>query len=321
MKVSSSTAPAPAPSGKSSLVMGRIERIINPPIADELHLSDTATVNAQFWLGQFPWRQTAGWSLLAALLAAGLFWQPMDVAWRDLVLLWLLVDPIWGGIWRLAAGRTELLPLHGQAWSNEFWLPYLRRGSPAAQLLGDDGPASLPLLFRVALPTVLIAVLIASALGVTALWMTGLVVLFGVVGWIITRQLNRPPALLQSIVMVGMPWLLTLNLLGVPVGAGAGGQTGALQLALVLLWIIQTWGGMRTICYVDDWLGIGLMAIAQIGIGVLLVVAQAPLWLAVLVILWLPTWLAVYQRQSLRRQRIWWLLAMLVSALAIGQAI
>jgi hypothetical protein len=37
-----------------------------------------------------------------------------------------------------------------------------------------------------------------------------------------------------------------------------------------------------------------------------------------LVTLWLPTWLTVYQRGSLARHRFWWLLAMLVSALAVG---
>jgi len=319
MKVSSSTPPERAQPADSRPVARQIERIITPQIANGLHLSDTATVNAQFWLGQFPWRQTAGWSLVAAVLAAGLLWRPADVTWRDLVLLWLLVDPIWGAIWRMAAGRTESLPLLGRTWANQFWLPYLRKGSPAAQLLGGDGSASLPLLFRIALPSVLIAGLTASALGITALWMTGVVIVLGVAGWIIMRQVHRPPILLHSIVMVGLPWLLALNFFGVSVDVGD--QSGMLQLALVAFWVIHTWGGARTIHYVDDWLGIGLMAIAQLGIGVLLVVAQTPLWLAVLALLWLPTWLSVYQRQPLRRQRIWWLLAMLMSALAMGQTI
>lgn len=303
------------PATRPSALRREIERMITPNIARDLYLGDAATVNVQFWIGQFPWRLTSGWSLLAALLASGLVWRPLDLAWRDLVLLWLLVDPMWGALWRLAGGRGEQLRLHGRTWATEVWLPYLRRGSPAAQLLGGDGPASLPLLFRVALPGVLVALLTASALGLTALWMTGTVTLLSAIGWIMVRQLHRPPALLHSLVMVGLPWLLTLSL------TGAVDSDGNVQLTLAALWTLHAWGGARAICYADDWPGLALLAVAQIGIGVALVVAQSPLWLAALVILWLPTWLAVYQRRSLRRQRIWWLAAMLVSALALGQTL
>ena len=87
------------------------QRTLNPPLVDDLHTGDSATVNAQFWLDRLPLRITAGWSMLAALLATGLLWRPPTIAWSSLVLLWLLVDPIWGSIWRLAAGRTESLTL------------------------------------------------------------------------------------------------------------------------------------------------------------------------------------------------------------------
>ena len=41
-------------------------------------------------------------------------------------LLFLLVDPLWSGIWRLAAGRAEILPLHETNEQPSITLPYLR---------------------------------------------------------------------------------------------------------------------------------------------------------------------------------------------------
>ena len=304
-------------SGWRRLVAGT-RRVIAPPVANDLRLSSTATVNAHFWLGQFPLRITAGWTVVAAFLALGAPWRLWDLAWRDVVLLWLLADPIWGSLWRLAAGRMELPVQRSRSWVNDFWLPYLRPGSPAAQLLGEDGPASLPLLFRVALPGALVALVVASALGQTAIWMTLAVMVITVVGWISVRLFNRPPVLLHSLIVVALPWLLTLSLFGTSFGVDGVDAQPAAFLALAGLWTLHLWGGERAICFVDDWLGLALMGAAQIGIGALLVVIQAPLWLAVLLALWLPTWLTVYQRGTLTRHRFWWLLAMLVSALAVG---
>jgi hypothetical protein len=318
MKASSPPAQKIAEPSTWQRLIARTRRAIAPPVVHDLHLSSAATVNAHFWLSQFPWRITAGWSVAAALLAAGALWRPWDLAWRDVVLLWLLADPIWGSLWRLAAGRMELPAQRGRSWANDLWLPYLRPGSPAAQLLGGDGPASLPLLFRVALPGALVALVVASALGRTAVWMTATVMAITVVGWISARLFNRPPVFLHSVVMVGMPWLLTLSLFGTSFdGSGVDPQRAA-PLILAALWTLHAWGGERAICFANDWLGMALMGAAQIGIGALLVTVRAPLWLAVLVTLWLPTWLTVYQRGSLARHRFWWLLAMLVSALAVG---
>lgn len=318
MKASSSPAPKTTELSTWRRLAAQTRRVIAPPVADDLPLSSAATVNAHFWLGQFPWRITAGWSVVAALLAAGALWRPWNLVWRDVVLLWLLADPIWGSLWRLAAGRLELPAQRGRSWASDFWLPYLRPGSPAAQLLGGDGPASLPLLFRVALPGALVALVAASALGRTAVWMTAAVMVITVVGWISVRLFNRPPILLHSIVTVGMPWFLTLSLFGTSFGVGGVENQHTVSLALAVLWTLHVWGGERAICFADDWLGAILMGIAQFGVGVLLVTARAPIWLAVLVALWLPTWLTVYRRGSLARHRFWWLLAMLVSALAVG---
>ena len=102
-------------------------------------------------------------------------------------------------------------------------------------------------------------------------------------------------------------------------GVYNGGTQWNLHLALVVLWVLYVWGGERSLIHQRDWLAAVFMAVASIGIGVLLIIAQTPLWIALLVIVWLPTWLALYQRRSLRQQQFWWLIAMLISALALGQ--
>ena len=291
------------------------QRTLNPPLVDDLHTGDSASVSAQFWLDRLPLRITAGWSMLAALLAAGLLWRPLDIGWSNLVLLWLLVDPLWGAIWRLASGRTELLVLRERPHAPRFWLPYMQPGSPAAQLFGAGGPTSLPLIYRIALPSVGIGLLVASAVGLPALVATGLVIGLGILGWISGRVLHRPPVLLHALVMVGLPWLLTLNILGVE----STSNQWTLQLTLAVFWVLHAWGAERALIHEQDRLAVSLMAGAGIGIGVLLLIAQAPLWLALLVIIWLPTWLAIYQGRSLRGQQVWWLIAMLISANALGQ--
>src|SRR5437016_8591466 len=103
--------------------------VFAPPVQNDVNLGNSGTLNAQIWLGQFPWRPTAAWAVIAALLATGWATRRFDLNWQTAALLLLLVDPLWGGIWRLAAGRAELLPLHTQAVQYQVWLPYLRRGA------------------------------------------------------------------------------------------------------------------------------------------------------------------------------------------------
>jgi hypothetical protein len=91
-------------------------------------------------------------------------------------------------------------------------------------------------------------------------------------------------------------------------------------LALATLWTIHTWAGNRSIAEPEDRFGLAGIALAQAGISFLLVLAQTPLWLALLAVLWLPTWLAVYRKQSLHSVEFWWLAAMIASSLALGQS-
>ncbi|CAN5593957.1 hypothetical protein BH10CHL1_BH10CHL1_20650 [soil metagenome] len=300
-----------------SAKLTRIARsVFMPTMQDDLNFGNSATLNAQIWLGQFPWRPTAAWAVVAALLSIGLTTRRLDLNWQAAALLLLLVDPLWGSIWRLAAGRAELLPLHTQAVKYQIWLPYLQRDAPAARLLGWDNAGAFPLLFRVALPSLLLASAISLALGMTAVWMTGLVALVSILGWISRRVLQLSPAFLHSVVTIALPWTLAINLFGL---AGNGGTHWRLNLAFVLLWVVHNWGEGRSVRLLDDWLGLTLLGGAEAGMILLFVLARAPLWLVPLVVLWLPAWLAVYHKQSLQRANVWWLLAMLVSSFAVGQ--
>src|SRR5689334_22757695 len=90
-----------------SAKLNRIARsVFTPTMQDELNFGNSATLNAQIWLGQFPWRPTAAWAVVAALFSIGLMTRRLDLNWQTAALLLLLVDPLWGSIWRLAAGRS-----------------------------------------------------------------------------------------------------------------------------------------------------------------------------------------------------------------------
>lgn len=291
-------------------------------------VGNSATVGVQLWLPESPWRVTAGWTVLAALLAYGLLTRTFFVDWRLVALALLLADPLWGSIWRLAGGRNALLPLNHQIHAAPFWLPYLRPQSPAAQLLGwdtarggrDQVSSVVPLVFRVALPTLILPLAIAWVLGAQAIWLTGGVIVLSVLGWLGRHFLPKPPGIFQSLVTVTLPWILMLGILNL----SNTHEHFGLHLALIALWTLHHWGEIR-VARVDwrggpasDRLGLGLLACADLGLGALLIVAQTPLWLAPLAIFWLPTYLTLYQGKSVQRLAFWWLAALLLSSAAIG---
>lgn len=280
-----------------------------------LHVESSSILDVRAWFEKTPWRMAAAWSMLAAVLAVN---SPADFSTIDLqalVLLLLLVDPLWGSLWGLMVGRAHLPRLGGPTAPSRIWLPYLHSGSPAARLFGKDGPGLLSLLFRVALPSILLSVLVASTLDPVLLWLTGLVLICSLGGWLHREVALVPLLLLHSLVTVALPWLAVLYQFG-----GTGGPQGwTYQWLLVGLWTLHSWGSNRSLQKPFDRLSLAVLALAQLGISLLLIVAQAPLWLALLSVLWLPTWLTVYQRRPLNGVQFWWLVAMLVSALALGQ--
>jgi hypothetical protein len=282
-----------------------------------LTLSSSATINAQFWFSQFPLRPTAAWAAVAGLLAAGSATYGLSLGWQELALLLLLVDPLWGAIWRLAAGRLELLPLRERDVPAQVWLPYMQSGSPAARLLGWDDNGVLHLVMRVALPSALLALLVAFTLSAAAVWVTLIILALGLAGWVVRHTVGYVPAILHSAATVALPWAVTLA----QVGVNPGQEFWTYHVVLVALWFVHNWGEGRLLRSPGDLLGISLLALSDFGIALLLVIARAPLWLALMSVLWLPTWLLIYQRRPLQRLNFWWLLGMLISSLALGQSV
>lgn len=284
-------------------------------MGQEMLASSSAILDARVWLERSPSRVAGGWSMVAALLAMGFPMSADRLAPPLFVLLFLLVDLLWGSIWG-ALVRPDSLPSVAQRLrQTRIWLPYLRIGSPAARLFGHDGPGILPLMARVMLPGVAVALAVSVVLEPMLFWMTVAVVLLSVGGWLHRQVAVVPVVLFHSLVAVTLPWWATLHVVG-----GLSSHT-YYHIALVGLWTLHTWGSNRSVGDPAERAGLVGVALAQFGVSLLLILAQAPLWLAVLSVLWLPTWLAVYRGQSLQRVGIWWLLAMLVSSLALGQSL
>lgn len=303
--------PPPASSWRDRLRWPRGLPVAAPSAAPPA--GQSAVINAQLWMDQAPWRPAALWAAVAGLLTAGSQAGPLD--WRTVLLVLLLADLLWGGLWRLAGGRTALaaLPVNG---GGSVWLPYLQAGSPAAQLFSGDNTDLWSYAVRVAVPTALLALAVAAVLGAPALALTGVALVVAALGWTMNRALQRRPNLLAALMTIGLPWLLALLQMGTP---GAGGH-GLAAFALLGLWTVHHWGELRAAAYGHDWLGLALMAASEIALCLLLIMAQAPLWLAPIVVLLLPTWLIVQRRGALGRVRWLWLGAMLLSAAALGQA-
>lgn len=274
----------------------------------------SATLNVQFWADAAPWRLTAGWVALAGLLAGGALqrWQAFDAG--EVLLLWLLVDLLWGALWRLAGGRTTILGLGASPVNGALRLPYMQGNSPAAQLLSLDERNSLPYLVRVALPTLVVNLAVAAALDVPALLCTAALVVVTVGGWILRRTLQTPPLLLHVVALVFLPWLLTLLTLGTRPGSG----DWAAALALGMVWTLHAWAEARNAVWQTDRLTVWLMGAAQVGLLLLLVINKTPIWAPIVAILLLPTWLRTLHKQPLTGLSGWWMVAFLVSALALG---
>lgn len=277
-----------------------------------MDLMASGLVNVQTWADQSFWRPAALWAGLAGVLAAGAPIERID--WRALMLALLLVDVLWGAVWRLAGGRELLLPLAPRPVRQQAWLPYLQPGSPAARVFSGSHQDLWPLIFRVGAPTTLLAMLVAAVLGTEALGLTAVVAALTVLGWTARHTLHGIPIVLASLVSVGLPWLLLLW------HTGAEPAWGAAPVAAAALWTLHHWGEVRILGDKHDAIAMLLLAVGELGVCALLIVGQAPLWLAAVVLLLLPTWLAIVQGRGVgRRMQPLWLLAMLLIALALRQ--
>jgi hypothetical protein len=292
---------------------------IQPPMtanhaaAGEGENLSSAVFEARFWLERTPWRVAGGWSLLAGLLAGGVGQQPLIWDWVLIALLFVLVDLLWGSIWGALTVPASLPRVTTLARRSRVWLPYLQPGSPASRLLGMDGPGLLPVIARIALPSMVLALLISSLFGSLVLGLTGAVLLISLAGWIHRQVAFIPLSALHSLVAVLLPWVVGLHY------TGALNGDAAWLLALALLWTAHQWGAVRCLNSRRDPVGMGVLATTQVAICLLLVWVQIPLWVGLLSLLFLPTWLLTYRQRSLESVQFWWLAAMLFSGYAVSQ--
>ncbi len=281
--------------------------------------NSSAVFDGRIWLERSPWRIAGGWTMAAALLSIGFAGRLDLIDPARLLLLFLLLDLLWGSIWGSMTVPNSVPSLEQPLQKPRFWLPYLRAGSPAARLFGTDSPGILPVLGRVALPGILLALIVALSLDMALFWLTLVVVVISIAGWLHRQVELMPIVMLHALVSVLLPWGATMLLFAGELFAGEASANWRNPLILAVLWTLHLWGANRNLEASQDRLGLAAVALAQIGISIQIVVAQAPLWLALLSVLWLPTWLAVYRKQPLRQVEFWWPVALILSALAIGQ--
>lgn len=299
----------------ASANLRQVRGLLYPQWRPNAYLPGSSTLYGQFWMGQSLWRPSALWAAVAGLIAGGALGVLQSIHWQELALLCLLVDLLWGAIWRLSGGRDHLLPLRSQPGSVQVRLPYLQADSPAAQLFRWNTTDVWPWLLRVALPAVIVALLVAATMGKVALILTFCVTLLTATGWVMRRNFALPPALCQSLVTIALPWLLALWRHGVTPQHALWN----VQLTLLALWTLHHWGEGRMTCLQNDWLGLILLALSDIGLLLLMATERLPLWLAVLTFLMLPTWITILRYRSVQRLTFWWWMTMILSALAISQ--
>lgn len=277
-------------------------------------ITGSSIIDLRMWFDESPWRIAAGWSVLSAVLASGLSLDAVGPRVPTLLLLFLLADPLWGSIWGLMSAPETLPTLHRSMQRGRVWLPYLRTGSPAARLLGMDGPSILALIYRVALPAIFLALAVSFLLHPIALWLTGVVVVVSTAGWLHQQIESIPVRLLYTLIAVFLPWVLVVLVLGRE-------SNQVVQLLLAALWAVHLWGTQTFQTRKQEGVGLAAIAVSQAGIGALLIGLRLPLWLVFVGVSFLPTWLAIYQDQPLERIRFWWLAAMLMSGLALGSVV
>lgn len=277
-------------------------------------IAGSSIIDVRMWFDESPWRIAAGWTVLAAILATGASLESLSARMPTLVLLFLLADPLWGSIWGLMSTPGSFPPLERALGRSRVWLPYLRSGSPAARLFGMDGPSILALIYRVALPAIVLALAVSLILHPAAIWLTLAVIGISTAGWLHQQVESIPVRLLYVLVTVALPWLLVVTVLGQDAESTP-------QWLLAGLWTLHLWAGQLHRTPSLQLFGMAGLGVAQAGMAVLFVLLQLPLWLLFLVIFFLPTWLAIYRGHPLERVRFWWMAGMLVSAVGLGQIV
>jgi hypothetical protein len=279
-----------------------------------VRIAGSSIIDVRMWFDESPWRVAAGWTVLAAVLASGLSFADLLAQASTVALLFLLADPLWGSIWGLMSTPDSLPTIQRSMARSRVWLPYLRSGSPAARLFGMDGPSILALVYKVALPAIFLALVVSFILDPVAPWLTLALIFVSTAGWLHQQIESIPVRLLFVLATVALPWLLVALVLGEEARL-------TVQLLLAGLWALHVWGSQSYQSEDPKMWGVAALAVAQAGIGLLLIFLQLPIWLIFLALFFLPTWLALYRGEPLERVRFWWVAALLISGLALGQVV
>lgn len=279
-----------------------------------VRIAGSSIIDVRMWFDESPWRVAAGWTVLAAVLASGLSFADLLAQASTVALLFLLADPLWGSIWGLMSTPDSLPTIQRSMARSRVWLPYLRSGSPAARLFGMDGPSILALVYKVALPAIFLALVVSFILDPVAPWLTLALIFVSTAGWLHQQIESIPVRLLFVLATVALPWLLVVLVLGEEARL-------TVQLLLAGLWALHVWGSQSYQSEDPKMWGVAALAVAQAGIGLLLIFLQLPIWLIFLALFFLPTWLALYRGEPLERVRFWWVAALLISGLALGQVV
>ncbi len=190
---------------------------------------------AGFWLG--PWE--GGWWLLPPVaLVCGAWASGVTPLWRpELAALLALVLAGWRPFWRALSRTDWATPLRAwRTWEDEAPLPripYLQPGTPGAALQRRlqqalawwraCGAQTLALPLRVALLSLGLSLLLALAIGRTALLLTFFFISLSEVA-LLWDERGHIPTFFHALMEAGLPWLL---------GSSLGAPDG-LQLALAL---------------------------------------------------------------------------------------
>ena len=270
-------------------------------------------IGMRLWITRSPWRLGAAWVALAGALASGgLAEHPLN--WVKLLLLVFLADPGWGSLWTVLAERRR------DAWEDSApiaapALPYLQPGSPAARLLGwAESDLSLMAAWRLGLPSLFVATLVALILGRMAIIATAVAFALCFIGWITRRLYGQPDAWAQAILTVGLPWAL---------GYLAYAPVTATMVALTVAWALWQWAALGI--EQGEWRSWWMLGIAQGTVAVTLAVAHQPVWCAGIVLVSMPTWWMViggratgWTLAALAQAQTWWWLALMMCGLALS---
>ncbi len=272
----------------------------------------TAVAELRVALREGPWRIAAAWSLFAALLATGILRRPDTLDGPRLLLLFLLADPLWGGIWAALTRPETVEEAAVQARPLFLHLPYLRDGSPAARLLGVHGLSEQALRVRLALPMVALGLVVAWVLGPVALGLTGLAIGASLGGRVAQRTAAVPLGLFHSLMAVALPWALGL------LSAPNGGEGDWKPWGAAILWTLLLWAGHRAAGEEGHHTHRWALVLVQVGLLAIFVLSVQPLWVGLLAVFFLPTWWALAQGTSLHRALPWWTLAMGLTGFGLG---